>query len=54
MAALNALRAHVLGRSVDDAIRQVELKDEWPGPALPHPDDLPGKLRVCHADSLAG
>jgi hypothetical protein len=44
----------VLRRSVSDAVRQVKLKNEWPGPALPHPDDLPGKLRVCHAVSLRG
>jgi hypothetical protein len=37
-----------------DPVGQVKFEYEWPSPALPHAGDLPGKLRLCHADSLRG
>ena len=40
--------------ALGDAVGQVKFEYEWPSPALPHAGDLPGKLRLCHADSLRG
>ena len=41
-------------RAFRDAVGQVKLEDERPGPALPHVHELRGKPRVCHAASLRG